>query len=132
MSGSATWPKTTWAQHSGWSASTTGVWRKGSTCGSIMIDLEQRQVVDVLADRSAQGIAEWLEQHPEIEIVSRDRCGLYARCGVPKDRLRVRFRGARVPPSPRRRLSRVAVPWISKLRNIAGLREKGTVRSDWT
>jgi len=54
-------------------------WRKGSTCGSIMIDLEQRQVVDVLADRSAQGIAEWLEQHPEIEIVSRDRCGLYAR-----------------------------------------------------
>ena len=44
-----------------------------------MIDLEQRQVVDVLADRSAQGIAEWLEQHPEIEIVSRDRCGLYAR-----------------------------------------------------
>jgi transposase len=64
-------------------------WRKGSTCGSIMIDLEQRQVVDVLADRSAQGTAEWLEQHPEIEIVSRDRCGLYAqgaRRGAPHAR----------------------------------------------
>jgi hypothetical protein len=64
-------------------------WRRGSTCGTIMIDLEQRQVVDVLADRSAHGTAEWLEQHPEIEIVSRDRCGLYAqgtRRGAPHAR----------------------------------------------
>ena len=64
-------------------------WRRGSTCGTIMIDLEQRQVVDVLADRSARGTAEWLEQHPEIEIVSRDRCGLYAqgtRRGAPHAR----------------------------------------------
>jgi hypothetical protein len=40
-------------------------------------------VVDVLADRSAETTARWLQQHPEIEVVSRDRCGLYAQAGVP-------------------------------------------------
>jgi hypothetical protein len=37
-----------------------------------------RGVVDVLLERSADMTAEWLEQHPEVEIVSRGRCGLYA------------------------------------------------------
>jgi hypothetical protein len=32
----------------------------------------------LLRDRTATGTAEWLAQHPEVEIVSRDRCGLYA------------------------------------------------------
>jgi transposase len=53
-------------------------WRKGRTYGTIIIDLERREVVDVLADRTTTGTAEWLGQHPEVEIVSRDRCGLYA------------------------------------------------------
>ena len=53
-------------------------WRKGVSYGTVMVDLERRQVVDVLLDRSAQGTARWLEQHPGVEIVSRDRCGLYA------------------------------------------------------
>jgi transposase len=42
------------------------------------VDLERREVVDVLPDRSTAGTAEWLSQHPEIEIISRDRSGLYA------------------------------------------------------
>ena len=49
-------------------------WRKGT----IMVDLERRQVVDVLADRSSETTARWLAGRPEIAIVSRDRCGLYA------------------------------------------------------
>jgi transposase len=53
-------------------------WRKGCTYGTIVVDLERRKVVDVLPDRSAIGTAEWLGQHPEVEIVSRDRCGVYA------------------------------------------------------
>jgi transposase len=64
-------------------------WRKGSTYGTIVVDLERREVVDVLADRSADGTAQWLSQHPEVEIVSRDRCGLYAqgaRQGAPQAR----------------------------------------------
>jgi transposase len=32
----------------------------------------------VLADRTTTRTAEWLGQHPEVEIVSRDRCGRYA------------------------------------------------------
>jgi transposase len=38
----------------------------------------ERRVVDILPDRSAVGTANWLKQHPEIETVSRDRCGLFA------------------------------------------------------
>jgi Transposase len=53
-------------------------WRKGSTYGTIVVDLERREVVDVLPDRSTVGTVNWLEQHPEIEIVSRDRCGSLA------------------------------------------------------
>ena len=53
-------------------------WRKGRTSGTIIVDLERREVVDVLEDRTATGTAEWFGEHPEVEIVSRDRCGLYA------------------------------------------------------
>jgi hypothetical protein len=35
-------------------------------------------VVDLLPDRSAASTATWLKAHPEVEIVSRDRAGLYA------------------------------------------------------
>lgn len=53
-------------------------WRKGSSYGTIMVDLQRREVVDVLTDRSAETTARWLVSHPEVEIISRDRCGLYA------------------------------------------------------
>jgi len=57
---------------------TTGA-AQGSTYGTIVVDLERRTVADVLATRSAKETADWLERRPEIEIVSRDRSGLYAR-----------------------------------------------------
>jgi transposase len=53
-------------------------WRKGSAYGTIIVDLERGTVADVLKTRSAQATADWLNQHPGTEIVSRDRCGLYA------------------------------------------------------
>ncbi len=34
-------------------------WRKGMTYGTFVVDLERRQVVDVLADCSAVGTAQW-------------------------------------------------------------------------
>ena len=64
-------------------------WRKGSSYGTIVVDLERRTVADVLATRSAKETADWLERRPEIEIVSRDRSGLYAqgiRQGAPQAR----------------------------------------------
>jgi hypothetical protein len=54
-------------------------WMKGTRYGTIVVDLERREVVDVLHDRSVKTTAAWLGEHPTIEIVSRDRCGLYAR-----------------------------------------------------
>jgi transposase len=64
-------------------------WRKGSHFGTIIVDLERHEVVDVLADRSAATTACWFRQHPSVEVVSRDRAGLYAegaREGVPQAR----------------------------------------------
>ena len=54
-------------------------WQQGRSYGTIVVDLERREVVDVLGERSAESTAQWLQHHPEVEIVSRDRCGLYAR-----------------------------------------------------
>jgi hypothetical protein len=53
-------------------------WRKGTNYGTIIVDLERRQVVDLLADRSAATTASWFKDHPEVEVVGRDRAGLYA------------------------------------------------------
>ena len=64
-------------------------WQQGRSYGTIVVDLERREVVDVLGERSAEATAQWLQQHPEVEIVSRDRCGLYAqgaRRGAPQAR----------------------------------------------
>ena len=64
-------------------------WRKGANYGTIIVDLERRQVVDLLGDRSAATAASWFKEHPEVEVVSRDRAGLYAeaaRQGAPQAR----------------------------------------------
>lgn len=37
------------------------------------VDLDRHQVVDLLPDREAGTLAEWLTAHPQIEIVTRDR-----------------------------------------------------------
>jgi hypothetical protein len=63
--------------------------RKGTKFGMIVVDLERRRVVDLLADRVAARMADWFKQHPEVEIINRDRDGLYAeaaRQGAPQAR----------------------------------------------
>lgn len=52
--------------------------RKRHTYGTILIDLERREPVDLLPNRESQTVAEWLKSRPEIEIVSRDRSPEYA------------------------------------------------------
>ncbi len=41
-------------------------------------DLERRKIIDLLPDRSSETFAQWLRQHPEIEIISRDRGSEFA------------------------------------------------------
>lgn len=48
-------------------------WKKGYTYGTILIDLEKRRVVQLLADRSVETSKTWFRKHPEIDLVSRDR-----------------------------------------------------------
>jgi transposase len=53
-------------------------WRKGQSYGTILVDLDKRQVIDLLPDRSVEGLQAWLEKHPGVEVIARDRCGIYA------------------------------------------------------
>lgn len=52
--------------------------RRGISFGTIPVDLEQRKPVDLLPDREAETLRVWLDGHPGVEIISRDRSGAYA------------------------------------------------------
>ncbi|MGZ6321853.1 MAG: ISL3 family transposase, partial [Ktedonobacterales bacterium] len=52
--------------------------RRGRTFGTVLVDLEHHQVIDLLPDRSQMRFALWLQRHPEVRVVSRDRGGDYA------------------------------------------------------
>jgi transposase len=62
-------------------------WRKGHRYGTIVVDLERGCPIDVLEDRLAETVADWLRAHPEVQIVARDRAEAYAsgiRQGAPE------------------------------------------------
>ncbi|AZI44048.1 hypothetical protein EHF33_14100 [Deinococcus psychrotolerans] len=53
--------------------------RWGTHYGTLVIDLDASKPVDVLPDWTATTLASWLRDHPEIEVVARDRSTEYAR-----------------------------------------------------
>jgi transposase len=52
--------------------------RRGRKFGTILVDLDRHQVIDLPSSRSAKSAAAWMRHHPEIEYVSRDRGNDYA------------------------------------------------------
>jgi transposase len=52
--------------------------RKRHRYGSILVDLERQHILDLLPDRTQETVATWLQQHPGVQIVSRDRAAAYA------------------------------------------------------
>src|SRR5215216_4586195 len=54
--------------------------KKGSTYGTILVNLEEHKVVDLLPERSQESLVAWFRSHPVaagVEVAARDRSNIY-------------------------------------------------------
>ena len=54
-------------------------YRRSKRYGTILINLEDGEPVDLLPDRQAVTLETWLKKHPGVHLISRDRAGEFAR-----------------------------------------------------
>ena len=53
-------------------------WKRGHRYGTLICDLERGLPIDLLADREVKTVSAWLQNHPSIDVVSRDGSKEYA------------------------------------------------------
>lgn len=53
--------------------------RKGQRYATILVDLERRRIVDVLPDDRPETVARWLQAHPTVAVITRDRDEAFAK-----------------------------------------------------
>jgi transposase len=99
---------------------------RGKRYGTLLVDLERGGPIDLLPDRQAETLAQWLKERPGVQIVTRDRSWEYARGiheGAPQavqvtDRFHLlsnlREMLERVIERNRHRLEGIALPTVSR------------------
>ena len=54
-------------------------WKRGQSHGTILCDLENGRVLDLLPDREAGTVSAWLKRHPGVAVIARDRATVFAK-----------------------------------------------------
>ncbi|MES5955806.1 transposase [Bacillus fungorum] len=52
---------------------------KGQQYGSIVCDLQTRKPIALLTNHTVQEVSSWLQKHPSIQIVTKDRSTEFAK-----------------------------------------------------
>jgi hypothetical protein len=70
--------------------------RRGRKFGTIVVDLQTHQVLDVLPDRTAETSAAWMQEHPEIEIVEETMQPQHVRALLKPHRRQIVFTSSKI------------------------------------